>query len=337
MSDEKDGSEVDEYAVAFVKRYNDAYTNLEKQVRNSSKHKTTQDPRLKTALQQIQQNDPQDSILLEEVDVGDAGAEQMAAVLLTNTKLQALSVKNVGIGDRGVCELMKAVSKHGTLKTLELNGNNIGLKGARAIAEMLEHNTPLETLGLSSCHLNTSGFQLIAKGLRKNSQLKQLSLCHNQPGFEGFNSLVSALTGGRAMPGNMSVQTLHMNDCGIHDAEAKLLGQLLSSKHCRCTNLSFAGNRITSNAVLDQLEQSARDGAWYQYAPLEFMRDARELDDSASRPAATANHTTQTSPSPPQSAPQASQPSARSPLVLAVGVLVLVGVVLLMRSRDKSI
>lgn len=137
------------------------------------------------------------------------------------------------------------------------------------------------------------------------------------------------------MPGNRSVQTLHMNDCGIHDAEAKLLGQLLSSKHCRCTNLSFASNRITSNVILEQLEQSARDGGWYQYATLEFMRDASSLKVDEIPSAAVANHSTKTQPTPTQ--PQApTRTWISSPLVLAVGVLALVGVAVLVRSRNKS-
>jgi len=134
-------------------------------------------------------------LILNDNEIGDAGAWALAAALTINDRLQTLSLNGNSIGTGGVSALAKALTANHTLTEvcpghdrrldhvyaltvapyaqLALNGNAVGDAGASALAEMLTVNSALQGLKLSDSSVGDAGASALAKALASNRALRE--------------------------------------------------------------------------------------------------------------------------------------------------------------------
>ena len=141
--------------------------------------------------------------------IGKDGAQALASILHTNTKLQKLSIRNNYIGPNGATHLAKALEANTCVEKLDLGTNSIGNVGAEAIAKLLQTNQTLRCLCLGSNDLDAEGIRHIAQGLRYNTTLEVLNLGGNEIGDEGAKELAEMLRH------NTTLQTLHVANSQI--------------------------------------------------------------------------------------------------------------------------
>jgi len=127
--------------------------------------------------------------------LGDAGAEAIAAMLRTNRSLTDLNLARNKIGDAGAEAIAAMLRTNHSLTELDLYGNKIGDAGAEAIAAMLRTNRSVTSLNLGSNKIGDAGAEAIAAMLRTNRSLTYLSLEDNKIGDAGEKAVREAVEG----------------------------------------------------------------------------------------------------------------------------------------------
>ena len=117
---------------------------------------------------------------LDNNEIGDRGAQQLAAILPYLKTLETLDVgfNNINNKAQGMKILMKAVAEAHRLVTLSISGNPMqDVTSAKAVAYALAYNQSLQSLLLVHCHLTTEAQRHIAAGAVSNSRtsLRELS------------------------------------------------------------------------------------------------------------------------------------------------------------------
>jgi Ran GTPase-activating protein (RanGAP) involved in mRNA processing and transport len=110
-------------------------------------------------------------LLLDNNEIGDTGAQCLAAVLPVLRRLETLNVGFNRIKSPGMKLLMKAVSESPTLKSLSVSGNPVDTTSAKFIAYALAYNFSLVSVSLDHCSINTEGQRHIVAGIVSNSQI----------------------------------------------------------------------------------------------------------------------------------------------------------------------
>jgi len=95
---------------------------------------------------------------------------------IQDNEITKLYLQNNNIGEKGAEEIAKALSNNTSLKEMRLDFNEIGEKGAEEIAKALYNNTSLQILYLDSNNIDDKGAEEIAKALSKNTSLQTLYL-----------------------------------------------------------------------------------------------------------------------------------------------------------------
>jgi len=150
---------------------------------------------------------------LNDTDLGDQGAQVIAAKLRENESVEHLDLTSAGISDVGAEALFGALesshlkelvlaeneltgkairalapaltSRCCTLQHLDLSCNNIGNEGARLLAGMLMLNTSLRSVRLQDTQIGDDGATALARALRVNKSLEMLDLASNT--FDRFS------------------------------------------------------------------------------------------------------------------------------------------------------
>ncbi|KAK3284858.1 hypothetical protein CYMTET_7513, partial [Cymbomonas tetramitiformis] len=163
-----------------------------------------------------------------------------------NTSLNTLHLGENNIGNEGAEALAAALSPYEegvfntSLNTLILELNNIGPEGAKALAVALTpnaegvFNTSLNTLDLNANGIGPEGAKALAVALTPNAEgvfntsLNTLNLEHNDIGPEGAKALAVALTPNAGGVFNTSLNTLYLYDNRVGDEGAKALAVALT-------------------------------------------------------------------------------------------------------------
>jgi Ran GTPase-activating protein (RanGAP) involved in mRNA processing and transport len=106
---------------------------------------------------------------LDNNDIGDRGAHQVAAILPVVKTLEVLDVGFNSIKAAGLNTLMKAVAETQHLKSLSVSGNAIDVAAAKAVAYALAYNHSLQSLYLVHCTIGHEGQRHISAGVVSNS------------------------------------------------------------------------------------------------------------------------------------------------------------------------
>lgn len=130
----------------------------------------------------------------------DLDTARVASILLQKAlseksanQLELLDLNNVRVGDLGAQRLASAIARNSLLRRLDLAFNSIGPDGAKAIAGALEQNCYLKELDLRDNEIGDEGAYSFATALLKNTTLRRLQLARNGISGRGALSLRSAI------------------------------------------------------------------------------------------------------------------------------------------------
>jgi Ran GTPase-activating protein (RanGAP) involved in mRNA processing and transport len=105
---------------------------------------------------------------LDNNEIGDRGAHQIAAILPVLKSLEVLDVGFNGIKVTGLNVLMKTVAEVNHLLSLSVSGNSIDVPAAKAVAYALAYNRSLQSIFLVHCSVNHEGQRHITAGIVSN-------------------------------------------------------------------------------------------------------------------------------------------------------------------------
>jgi Ran GTPase-activating protein (RanGAP) involved in mRNA processing and transport len=107
-------------------------------------------------------------LLLDNNEIGDRGAQQIANILPYVKTLEVLDVGFNGIKSQGMKALMKVVAETQHLVSLSVSGNPIDTGTAKAVAYALAYNQSLKCLFLDHCDIQHEGQRHIVAGFVSN-------------------------------------------------------------------------------------------------------------------------------------------------------------------------
>jgi Ran GTPase-activating protein (RanGAP) involved in mRNA processing and transport len=108
---------------------------------------------------------------LDNNNIGDRGAHQVAAILPALKALEVLDVGFNSIKATGLNVLMKAVAESHQLNSLSVSGNAVDVPAAKAVAYALAYNHSLRSVFLVHCNINHEGQRHISAGIVSNSHI----------------------------------------------------------------------------------------------------------------------------------------------------------------------
>ena len=109
-------------------------------------------------------------------DIGDDGAEAIAAMLAQTPSLTSLSVSHCSISDWGVVCLTRGARRHHTLAVLDLSSNPFGDAGLNELSRFVAQDTAITELVMTDTHLTLQGALLLAEAMISNGSLLYVSL-----------------------------------------------------------------------------------------------------------------------------------------------------------------
>lgn len=105
---------------------------------------------------------------LDNNEIGDRGAHQIAAILPALRALETLDVGFNAIKAAGLNILMKAVADTDQIQSLSVSGNALDVPSAKAVAYALAYNQSLKSIYLVHCSINQEARRHIAAGAVSN-------------------------------------------------------------------------------------------------------------------------------------------------------------------------
>ena len=140
--------------------------------------------------------------------------------------------------------------KNSMVKNLILSSGDMGDAGCEAIASALVHNKNLRTLALGPNNITDIGATALSKTLKNhNYSLRHLCIDFNPLGSVGSKIILSAV-GDFFCRNYGQLQRLTLSACGVDDACASVLGDLLYMNR-RLMYVDLSGNKIADVAVKD--------------------------------------------------------------------------------------
>tara|TARA_R110002126_G_scaffold173969_3_gene322563 strand:+ start:24730 stop:26610 length:1881 start_codon:yes stop_codon:yes gene_type:complete len=231
-------------------------------VNNINKNQGIAMPISNEVLERLQTNDLTLTALdLWGYQMGDRGAEHLAAALEENTTLTSLDLHDNQISDRGAEHLAAVLEENITLTALNLGGNEIGAAGAEHLAAALKVNTTLTSLQLDYNQMGDRGAEHLATALKVNTTLTALDLGGNEIGAAGAEHLAAVLKV------NTTLTSLHlwgnqMGDRGVgHLATALKVNTTLTSLHLDYNQMGDRGAEHLAAALQENYRLLSLNGA----------------------------------------------------------------------------
>ena len=101
-------------------------------------------------------------------NISEEAADDIAAILSHNTKLQELYPGGNNLQSAGAIKTAKSLLNVSSLTVFDISNNNVGEKAADDIAAILSHNTRLQKVCLGGNNLQSAGAMKIVKGLQQH-------------------------------------------------------------------------------------------------------------------------------------------------------------------------
>ena len=176
--------------------------------------------------------------------ISDEAANDIAAVVSSNTKLKEIEISGSKLQTTGAIKIMKVLQGIFTLEKLYLNNNNINEEAADDIAAAISCNIYLQELNISKNDLQTSGNIKIARSLQKISSLAKLYISHNNITHEAADDIAAAISC------NIHLQELNFGSNKLHTSGAIKIARSLQ-KISSITKLYINHNNMTHEAADD--------------------------------------------------------------------------------------
>ena len=173
-------------------------------------------------------------------NLSDEAADNIAAVLRHNTKLQELYLSKNNLRTSGITEVARSLKEITTLTVLDISNNDISAEAADSIATILQFNCKLQKLYLQNNNLQSVGIIKITDALQTLKTLEIFDISHNSVGIEAESSIAGV------MHKNSKLEKLYLGENNLHT-----WGSIASHLHSSLVVLSIPGNGITYEAVDD--------------------------------------------------------------------------------------
>ena len=122
-------------------------------------------------------------------DVSEEAADDIATVLSRNTNLQSLLLYNNSFKTVGMIKIANALRNVSTLIEFNIGNNGVGEEAADGIAAVLSQNTKLQKLNFCKNTFKTPGMIRIARSLQNISTLTVLNISKNGIGDEAADDI----------------------------------------------------------------------------------------------------------------------------------------------------
>lgn len=127
--------------------------------------------------------------------INDMGVHAILDAIIStkDTAITNLDLGDCQMGDAGATDIARLLLNNATITDLTISGNSIGLSGWRIISSALEQNTTLKSLSLDFSNIRDDEAVILADGIKENKGLRSLDLEGNKIGDEGGRSLLEAI------------------------------------------------------------------------------------------------------------------------------------------------
>ena len=178
---------------------------------------------------------------LNDNNITDQAAEDLASVIKNNSNLERLHLANNDLRKSSIL-ILQALKENSNLQLLDLYGNKVTGEAAEDLASVIKNNSNLEQLGLANNDLKTSSI-LILQALKENSNLQRLDLNGNKVTGEAAEDLASVIKN------NSNLEQLGLANNDLKTSSVLVLQALKEISKLKDLNLN--GNNITGEAAED--------------------------------------------------------------------------------------
>ena len=177
-------------------------------------------------------------------NMASGAADEIAAVLSCNTKLQKLNLGRNDLQTSGVISIAKQLHNISTLTELYINDNGVTEEAADDIAVALSSNTNLQVLNLDRNNLQSVGIKKLTKGLRKIVTLTKLYIGNNNITEDAANDLATVISQ------NDKLQVLNLDGNNLQAAGIRTVAKALRTIKT-LNELYVSNNNATKEAADD--------------------------------------------------------------------------------------
>ena len=132
-------------------------------------------------------------------NITEEAADDIAAAILNNSKLQLLNLEYNDFKTAGMVIIAKALQNISSLSELNIHCNNITEKAADDIATAILNNTKLQVLDLGCNNFEVAGIIKIAKALQNVTSLTKLCISHNNITEEAAGDIAAVILNNRKL------------------------------------------------------------------------------------------------------------------------------------------
>ena len=172
----------------------------------------------------LQQFTTMNTVSVNDNNINDKAAYDVAAVLSYHAKLKILDLGKNNLQAAGTIKIARALKNITTLTIFDMNNNNINDEAADDIAAVLSHNMELQQLELSGNNLQTAGAIKIARGLRNTTTLTIFDMENNNISDEAADDIATVLSR------NTKLQQLYLGGNNL-----KTSGAIKIARALQCT------------------------------------------------------------------------------------------------------
>ena len=172
-------------------------------------------------------------------------ADDIAAVIYCNTKLQEIDISENNLQTVGVRIIMKALQGIHTLKMLYLRNNVISCEAADDIAAVIYCNNKLQEIDISENNLQTAGVRIIMKALQGIHTLKMLYLRNNVISCEAADDIAAVISC------NTKLQEIDISENNLQTAGVRIIMKALQGIHT--LKMLYLGNNVISCEAADDI------------------------------------------------------------------------------------
>jgi Ran GTPase-activating protein (RanGAP) involved in mRNA processing and transport len=169
------------------------------------------------------------------------GAEKLAQALLTNTRMESITLSSCEIGDEGLVHISRALLRNTSLRTLLLRNNGFTASGMNELAVCLAENGTLSLLDLGDNKIGDEGAESLSQGLVGNFALKKLVVRKTDIGDDGVEALAVVLP-------NTGIEVLDLRANKVGDQGAAALATMLPENEV-LMRLELADNNLGESGL----------------------------------------------------------------------------------------
>ena len=195
------------------------------------------------------------TLSIENNDIDDEAADNIAAVIKGTTEMERLWVGSNLFAPTGLSKILQSLKSINTLKVLDISYSNLSFESECYLAEVLTINKGIKHLWLEGNHLSTNGLAAISSSLENCSAMKIINLRNCNINYIQEASIISF---SKLNLAQLCIGNNKLCDEGIMKISSSINSCSLTTLDLSSTNITEVSvdsivNVITSNSQLQQL------------------------------------------------------------------------------------